>query len=118
MDDNTAIILVAAIGAASSTIGAVLGYLSVLQSRKNTAIMTEVHHQTNGLLDARIESEKRFSAANAEVARHEGADDERARGDNKAAAVASTAMQAIAVAAAATPAQPAPTPEPPEGNQP
>jgi hypothetical protein len=111
MDDNTAIILVAAIGAASSTIGAVLGYLAVLQSRKNTAIIETVQSQTNGIHHELIDATKRMGDAKAEIARHEGADIERAKADDKAAAVANTAMQAIAIAAAATPAQA--TPDPP-----
>jgi hypothetical protein len=105
MDDNTALIVVAGIAAIPGTIAAVFGYLSVLQSRKNTAIIETVQSQTNGIHHELIDATKRMGDAKAEIARHEGADDERARGDNKAAAVASTAMQAIAIAAAATPAQ-------------
>ena len=117
MDDNTAIVFAAAIATIPGVVAAVFGYLSVLQSRKNTAIMTDVQHQTNHLTESRVAAEKRIGEANAEVARHEGADAERSRGNDKAVAVAATAMQAIAIAAAAVPAQAmpatdAPTPDP------
>jgi Na+-transporting methylmalonyl-CoA/oxaloacetate decarboxylase gamma subunit len=87
MDDNTAIILAAAIATIPGTVAAVFSYLAILQARKTASVVTEVKHQTNSLVEERIETEKRVGIANAAVARREGADD---------------AVQAIAVAATAT----------------
>lgn len=95
MDDNTAIIIAAAIGVIPSTVAAVFGYLSVLQSKKNTAIMTEVQHQTNSLTDSRIATEQRIGVANAAVARHEGADGERVKGEDRAKELLAAAQPAV-----------------------
>lgn len=84
MDDNTANVIIELIKVLAPVISAIGVVWTVVQSRKNGAIIKEVQHQNNSLLEARVETEQRVSAANAEVARGEGRDSERAIGEQRA----------------------------------
>lgn len=70
----------------------------------NTAAdVDHIKAQTNGIHHEMIEATKAVGQARAETEHLRGTLEERARGDDKAAAVAKTALAAVAVAAASTP---------------
>ncbi len=112
MDDNTAIVLAAAVTAIPGIVASVFSYLAVRTGRASVAVSQDnatkletmkgdihtIEKATNGMKDALVE-------ATAIAERSIGRDEERTRSDEKATAMAITAMQAVAVvAASATPA--------------
>lgn len=84
MDANTASVIIEAIKIVVPVVTAGLGVWTVMQSRKNGAIIKEVQHQNNSLLEARIASEREVSAAREVIARHEGGDAARIIGEKRA----------------------------------
>lgn len=94
MDPVIASIIVEAIKIVAPIVTAVLAFLTVMQSRRNSvkldktdAKIDEVHVQTNSIVTGRIEAEQRVASANAEVARHEGGDAARIIGEERADAL-------------------------------
>lgn len=110
VDQNVAIVMVAAINVVGLCVPAWFAYLAARNakaaaesSRSNAINLETIKGNTNGMAHQLVETTRVAGEAKAQVEHYRGAEEQRAKGEEKAASVAETALAAVAVAASSMP---------------
>lgn len=96
MNDTALLLLIEVVKVVGISLGGLFAFLAYRRSMANSVIVQDIKKATDGITTARVEAETKLGEARAEVERGAGRDEERAKGEQRAAAIAEGQRMTVA----------------------